>query len=71
MLASYARILRRSAVATAAVAAVMVALSAAVAGGKGALGALLGTALVAGFFTISVVAVGAAESDVAGADVVA
>ena len=60
MLASYARILRRSAVATAAVAAVMVALSAAVAGGKGALGALLGTALVAGFFTISVVAVGAA-----------
>ena len=45
---------------TAAVAAVMVAVSAAVAGGKGVLGAVLGTALVAVFFAISVLAVGAA-----------
>jgi len=60
MLANYARILRRSAVVTAAAAAVMVALSAAIGGGKGALGAVLGTALVAAFFAISVLAVGAA-----------
>src|SRR6266496_4440636 len=52
MLASYARILRRSAAVTAAAAAVMVAVSAAIAGSKGALGALLGTALVAAFFAI-------------------
>ena len=38
----------------------MVALSAVMGGGKGALGALLGAALVAGFFAVSVVAVGAA-----------
>src|SRR6266704_48685 len=50
MPASYARILRRSAAVTAAAAAVMVAVSAAIAGSKGALGALLGTALVAAFF---------------------
>jgi ATP synthase protein I len=60
MLASYALIVRRSAAVTAAVAAVMVAVSAAVAGGKGVLGAVLGTALVAVFFAISVLAVGAA-----------
>ncbi len=60
MLANYARILRRSAVVTAAAAAVMVALSAAVGGGKGALGAVLGTALVAAFFAISVAAVATA-----------
>jgi ATP synthase protein I len=60
MLASYALIVRRSAAVTAAVAAVMVAVSAAVAGGKGVLGALLGTLLVAVFFAISVLAVGAA-----------
>jgi ATP synthase protein I len=60
MLANYARILRRSAAVTAAVAAVMVALSTAIGGGKGALGALLGTALVAAFFAISVLAVGRA-----------
>ena len=60
MLANYARILRRSAALTAAVAAVMVALSAAIGGGKGALGALLGTAIVAAFFGISVFAVGRA-----------
>jgi len=60
MLASYALIVRRSAAVTAAVAGVMVAVSAAVAGGKGVLGALLGTALVAVFFAISVLAVSAA-----------
>jgi len=60
MLANYARILRRSAVVTAAAAAVMVALSAAIGGGKGALGAVLGTALVTAFFAISVLAVGVA-----------
>jgi ATP synthase protein I len=60
MLANYARILRRSAVVTAAVAAVMVALSTAIGGGKGTLGALLGVAIVAAFFAISVIAVGAA-----------
>jgi ATP synthase protein I len=60
MLGSYAIIVRRSAAVTAATAAVMVAVSAAVAGGKGVLGALLGTALVVVFFAISVVAVSAA-----------
>lgn len=60
MLANYARILRRSAAVTAAAAAVMVAVSAAIGGGKGALGALLGTALVTAFFAVSVLAVGAA-----------
>lgn len=60
MLANYARILRRSAAVTAAVAVVMVALSTAIGGGKGALGALLGVAIVAAFFAISVLAVGRA-----------
>jgi len=60
MPASYALIVRRSAAVTAVVAAVMVAVSAAVAGGKGVIGALLGTALVAVFFAISVLAVTAA-----------
>ena len=60
MLGSYALIVRRSAAVTAATAAVMVAVSAAVAGGKGVLGALLGTALVVVFFAISVLAVSAA-----------
>ena len=60
MLGSYAIIVRRSAAVTAATAAVMVAVSAAVAGGKGVLGALLGTALVVVFFAISVMAVSAA-----------
>jgi ATP synthase protein I len=57
MLANYARIVRRSAVTTAAAAAVMVVISVLAAGGKGALGALLGTALVAVFFAISVIAI--------------
>jgi ATP synthase protein I len=60
MPADYVRILRRSAVVTAAVAAVMVALSAAVGGSKGLIAALLGVALVIFFFGISAVAVGRA-----------
>jgi ATP synthase protein I len=58
MLANYARIARRSAVTTAAAGLVMAAISAAVGGGKGLLGSVLGVALVAVFFAISVVAVG-------------
>jgi ATP synthase protein I len=60
MLTNYARIFRRSAAVTAAVAAVMVVLSTAIGGGKGALGALLGTAIVTAFFAVSMIAVGAA-----------
>jgi ATP synthase protein I len=60
MLANYALILRRSAALTAVAAAVMVAASAAAAGSRGLIGALLGVALVAVFFGISVVAVGRA-----------
>lgn len=57
MLASYAVILRRSAMLTAPAAVVMIALSAALAGVKGLVGALLGVALVAAFFGISALAV--------------
>ena len=53
MLASYAVILRRSALATAPVAAAMIALSGIVGGGKGLTGALLGVGLVIVFFGIS------------------
>ena len=60
MLANYAQIVRRSVVTTAAVGAVMVVVSVAVGGTKGLLGAVLGAALVAVFFAISVVAVGRA-----------
>jgi ATP synthase protein I len=60
MLANYARIIRRSVVSTAAAGLVMAVVSAAIGGGKGLLGALLGIALVAAFFGISVVAVGRA-----------
>lgn len=60
MPATYARIARRSVVVAAVAAAVMVAISAGVGGAKGALGAIAGTALVAVFFAISVVAVGRA-----------
>jgi ATP synthase protein I len=55
-MASYAVILRRSAVVTAAAALVMVALSAIAGGGKGLVGALLGVGLVAVFFGISAAA---------------
>ena len=55
-MASYAVILRRSAVVTAAAALVMVMLSAIAGGGKGLVGALLGVGLVVVFFGISAVA---------------
>jgi ATP synthase protein I len=60
MLASYATVARRAAVPTAAVAAVIVAVSAALVGIKGLIGALLGVALVTVFFGISIVVVGRA-----------
>jgi ATP synthase protein I len=60
MLANYAGIVRRSVVTTAAAGVVMAVISLAVGGGKGLLGSVLGIALVAVFFAISVVAVGRA-----------
>jgi ATP synthase protein I len=57
MQASYGPIARRSAVFAAAAGAIMVALSGILAGAKGLLGAVLGVALVAAFFAISVLAV--------------
>jgi len=55
-MASYAVILRRSAVVTAVAALLMVVLSAMVGGGKGLMGALLGVGLVIVFFGISAIA---------------
>ena len=60
MLANYAQIVRRSVLTTAAVGAVMIIVSVALGGVKGLLGAVLGAALVALFFAISVFAVGRA-----------
>jgi ATP synthase protein I len=60
MLAKYATIVRRAGALTAVVAAIMVAVSAAVVGVKGLIGALIGVALVTVFFGISVVVVGRA-----------
>ena len=60
MLANYARIARRSAVVTAAVAAVMVAISVGVGGVKGLLAAVIAVIVVTMFFGISIVAVGRA-----------
>jgi len=60
MLAHYAQIVRRSAVTTAAVGAIMAVISVAIGGSKGLLGAALGIALVAVFFAISVFTVGRA-----------
>jgi len=60
MLANYARIARRSAVVTAIVAAAMLAISAAVGGVKGLLGAGIAVIIVAAFFGISILAVGRA-----------
>jgi ATP synthase protein I len=60
MLASYAAVVRRAAGPTAGVAALIVAVSAALVGIKGLIGALLGVALVTAFFGISVVVVGRA-----------
>ncbi|HEX2323067.1 MAG TPA: hypothetical protein VHJ18_29160 [Streptosporangiaceae bacterium] len=60
MLANHAQIVRRSVLTTAAVGVVMVVISLAVGGTKGLIGAVLGAALVAIFFAISVFAVGRA-----------
>jgi ATP synthase protein I len=51
------RILRGAAIPTGVVGLLVVAVSAGVAGGKGALGAVLGTLLVAAFFTVGVVVI--------------
>ncbi len=60
MLATYAVIIRRSALLTAPVALLMLVLGAVLGGGKGLLGAALGVALVVVFFGISVLVVGRA-----------
>ena len=60
MLAKYAIIIRRAGALTAVAAAVMVAVSAALAGVKGVYGALIGVALVTVFFGLSVLVVGRA-----------
>ena len=60
MLAKYAIIIRRAGALTAGAAAIMVAVSAAVAGVKGLTGALVGVAIVTVFFGISVLVVGRA-----------
>jgi len=60
MLAKYATIVRRAGALTAVAAAIMVALSAALVGTKGLIGALIGVAIVTVFFGISVVVVGRA-----------
>lgn len=61
MLASYGPIARRSAVVAAGAAVIMIVLSAVLGGSKGLLGSVLGAALVAVFFAISIVAVSRAE----------
>jgi ATP synthase protein I len=61
MQASYGPIARRSAVVAAGAALIMIALSAALGGSKGLLGSVLGAALVAVFFAISITAVSRAE----------
>lgn len=58
MLANFSRIVRWSAVLTAIVAVIMVAVSAAIGGTHGLIGALLGVALVAIFFGIDVAVIG-------------
>jgi len=58
MLAKYAIIIRRAGALTAVAAAVMVAVSAALGGVKGLYGALIGVAIVAVFFGLSVLVVG-------------
>jgi ATP synthase protein I len=60
MLAKYAIIIRRAGALTAVAAAIMVAVSAALGGVKGLYGALIGVAIVALFFGISVLVVGRA-----------
>jgi len=58
--ANYARIVRRSAVTAAAVAAIMLAISTAVGGTKGLVGGLVAIGVVTAFFGISILAVGRA-----------
>jgi ATP synthase protein I len=60
MMATYRRVVRRSAALTSVVATVAVVLCAALIGTKGAYGALIGVAVVTIFFGISVLAVGRA-----------
>ena len=60
MLAKYATIVRRAGALTAIAAAIMVALSAALVGVKGLIGALIGVAIVTVFFGISILVVGRA-----------
>jgi ATP synthase protein I len=60
MLASYGPIVRRSALLAGAAGAIMIALSGILGGAKGLLGGVLGVALVALFFAISIFAVGRA-----------
>jgi ATP synthase protein I len=60
MLATYATVARRAAAITALVAAILVGISAALVGTKGLIGALVGVAIVAVFFGISILVVGRA-----------
>lgn len=60
MLANYTQIVRRSVLTTGAIGVIMAAMSVAIGGPKGLLGAIYGIVLVAIFFAISVVAVGRA-----------
>jgi ATP synthase protein I len=60
MLGKYATVARRAGALTAIAAAIMVAISAALVGVKGLIGALLGVAIVAVFFGISMLVVGRA-----------
>jgi ATP synthase protein I len=60
MLAKYATIVRRAGALTAVAAAIMVAVSAALVGVKGLVGALVGVAIVTVFFGLSVLVVGRA-----------
>lgn len=60
MMATYGRVVRRSAALTGAVAAVCVVVCAALGGAKGLYGALIGVAIVTAFFGISVLVVGRA-----------
>lgn len=59
-MANYARIVRRSAITAAAVAAIMLAISTAVGGTKGLVGGLVAIGVVTAFFGISILAVGRA-----------
>ena len=61
MLASYGPIARRSAVVAAGAAVIMIVLGVLLGGAKGLLGSVLGAALVAVFFAISIAAVSRAE----------